>query len=370
MYRILIADDERMVLLSTEKTFPFAKYNMEIISRTTDSYEALALLEEYYFDAALIDIRMPGLSGIDIIQACREKNILTEFIVISGYTDFAYMKQAIQLGAFDYCQKPVQRKEADILSARLHNVLLQNRLKHDMDRLKKILLQKDLRSSLHQLGLPDESYNITVFYLTVPFVQNIYPLLIYPERQHAFLLSDSSALLLFQLSAAEAEAVQQACLRIPGCRFSTGTTDISTGHFTRLWTQLQTDLLLTTNEQPVVHTVVQDSNDTFQQLLDEVRSNYAEELSLQKLAQKYNFSYSYCSELFKSMTGYNFSKYITNLRMNAAARLLLQTDKSTVDISYYVGYKNYHHFIKMFKTYFDTTPTEYRQMRGGTDASS
>lgn len=364
MFRILIADDEKMVLLSTEKTYPFAKYHMEIVSRTCDSYEALSLLQEFFFDAALIDIRMPGLTGIDIIKSCREKDISTEFIVVSGYSDFEYMKQAIQLGAFDYCLKPVQRREADILSERLCHILLKNRLGQDAARMEKMLSTKDIRPTLHYLGFPEDIHNVTLLYLSVFSLFDIFPLLTFTGRQYAFLLSETNAALLFSVSAAEAETIIQACLRLPGCRLAAGTTDTAAGQLSRLNEQVRTDLLLTTAEHPFIRSVLPDSNDTFQLLLNDVRLHYTEDLSLQFLAQKYNFSYSYCSELFKSVTGYNFSKYITNLRMNAAARQLLQTADSTSEISYRNGYRNYHHFVKMFKSYFKETPTQYRQKRG------
>ena len=112
MYQILLADDEKMALLSSERTLPFADYHMRAAARVSDSYEALRLLENGCFDAAFLDIRMPGLSGLEIIRSCIEKPLCPAFVVLSGYSDFAYMKQAIQLGAFDYCLKPLQSTEA------------------------------------------------------------------------------------------------------------------------------------------------------------------------------------------------------------------------------------------------------------------
>ena len=371
MFRVLLADDEKMVLLSTEKTFPFSEYGMTVAARVFDSFEALRLLEESAFDAALIDIRMPGLSGIDIISECRRRNIDTEFIVVSGYSDFDYMKQAIRLGAFDYCLKPLQRKEADELSRRLLELLLRKRTAQDSSRLAKILSRKDILPDMVRLGFPSTLQELTVLYISLPSVREI--LSLFKEREttpslflysYFFLLSETSVLLLASVPDKNAEPLLNAVLSLTGSRIAYGTADLSAGQPGRLVAHLATDLLLTTKEQPLIRTSLHDENDAFRLLLEEVRLHYDQELSLQSLARKYNFNYSYCSELFKSETGYNFSKYITRLRMNAAAGQLLETADSTTDISFRVGYRNYHHFIKVFKDYFGTTPSEYRQQKG------
>ncbi len=377
MFRILLADDEKMVLLSTEKTFPFSRYGMKVAARTSDSFHALQLLKESEFDAALLDIRMPGLSGIDIISECRRQKIATEFIVISGYSDFAYMKQAIQFGAFDYCLKPVKQEEANELSQRLSELLFQKRIAQDSLRLAEILSHKNILPDLVRLGFPATLHELTVLRIALTSVREI--LLLFPEDEtssplflhsYFFLLSETTALLLADVPNQNAEPLINAVLSLPNARLTAGTTDCSKGHLNRLTAKLATDLLLTTQEQPLIRTSLHDENDTFRQLLEEVRFHYDQELSLQSLARKYNFSYSYCSELFKAATGYNFSKYITRLRMNAAARLLLETNDSTTDISFRVGYRNYHHFIKVFKDCFGTTPSEYRQQKGNTHESA
>lgn len=375
MFRILLADDEKMVLLSTEKTFPFTRYGMKVAAKTSDSFKALQLLEESIFDAALIDIRMPGLSGIDIIQECRRRNIDTEFIVVSGYSDFVYMKQAIQLGAFDYCLKPVQREEAEALSRRLSELLFNKRIAQDSSLLTDILSHRDIYPDLVRLGFPSTLHELTVLHISLPTVREI--LTLFPDEETSslflhsrfFLLSETNILLLASVPEQNTEPLLNALLSLAGCRIAVGATDCTAGHLSRLVAQLSTDLLLTTPKQPLVHTSLYDENDAFRQLLDDVRLHYDEELSLQALARKYNFSYSYCSELFKSTTGYNFSKYITRLRMNAAAMQLLESRDSTADISFRVGYRNYHHFIKVFKDYFGTTPSEYRQQKGATHES-
>lgn len=363
MFRVLIADDEKMVLVSTENSFAFAKYNMRAAEKTCDSFEALQLLQSSRFDAAFLDIRMPGLSGIDIIRSCRNENINTEFIVVSGYSDYSYMKDAIQLGAFDYCLKPVQSKETDVILERLFEKLYKNRLGQDPDLLIKLFSIKDIRPSLEYLRISPKENNLTVFAVDAPCVKDILSVNPFPEDYAGFILSETRALFIYAIPPSDISTVTQSYLAVSGCRLAVGNTAVNSGQFLKLIEQLTIDLLLTSEAEPLINTVIGNSDDVFLQLLDEVRSQFTEEISLQKLAEKYNLSYSYCSELFKSVTGFNFSKYIAKLRMTTASELLLTTSNSVSQISYSVGYQNYHHFVGMFKTYFGVTPTEYRQKR-------
>ena len=362
MYQILLADDEKMALLSSERTLPFADYHMRAAACVSDSYEALRLLETGCFDAAFLDIRMPGLSGLEIIRSCIEKPLCPAFVVLSGYSDFAYMKQAIQLGAFDYCLKPLQSTEAAALLARLEPQLYQNRLQNGPLLLARLSDPETQEETLARCGLAGTGGPLTVAAAALPSCRDLLSL---PDSSFfPLFLEEQKALL---LSAANPSAVSEELdrlLAIPGCRLAVGNFDPASGRLGRLIEQLQTDLLLTSEETPLIQTVAAAPNDAFQRLLEEVRQEYTKDLSLQVLAKKYSLSYSYCSELFKTATGFTFSKYLTQLRMNAAASLLLTTSRPVADISYEVGYHNYPHFAGMFKSFFGLTPTEFRQKGG------
>lgn len=359
MYQILLADDEKMALLSSERTLPLANYHMRAAASVSDAFEALHLLETGFFDAAFLDIRMPGISGLDIIRRCIGNPLCPAFVVLSGYSDFAYMKQAIQLGAFDYCLKPLQSTEADALLARLEPQLYQNRLQNGPLLLSRLSDPETQEETLARCGLAGGEGPLTV---AAAVLDSCRDLLSLPESSFFPLFLGEQKALLFSAAAPSSVSEEIDRLRaIPGCRLAVGNFDPASGRLGRLIEQLQTDLLLTSAENPVVQTVAAAPNDAFQHLLEEVRREYTQDLSLQALAKKYSLSYSYCSELFKTATGFTFSKYLTQLRMNAAASLLLSTNRPVADISYEVGYHNYPHFAGMFKSFFGLTPTEYRQ---------
>lgn len=135
--RILVVDDEasmrRMVelLLSQEGYQPKVAQNAE---------EALAAMAQEAFDLVISDIRMPGLSGLDLLRRLREEGSDTEVILITAYASAESAIEALKLGAFDYVTKPFQ---VDELLHVVKNALERGSLREENVLLKAELSDKD-----------------------------------------------------------------------------------------------------------------------------------------------------------------------------------------------------------------------------------
>jgi two-component system response regulator YesN len=123
MYRVLIVDDEPWVLKGILNTFKWDDFGFEVIADTTDPLLAYEMILKQQPDVVMTDIRMPELTGIDLMKLSREQGIKAEFIIISGAADFHYAQESIRLGCFDYMLKPLQFEEADTLLDRLSHHL-------------------------------------------------------------------------------------------------------------------------------------------------------------------------------------------------------------------------------------------------------
>lgn len=110
MLKILIADDEVGIIQLIKKLIS-TEIACEIVGETTDGMNALSIIEAVRPDIVITDIRMPGLNGIELIQAARKAQIPVEFIIISGYKDFSYAQSAVKYGAADYLLKPIKADE-------------------------------------------------------------------------------------------------------------------------------------------------------------------------------------------------------------------------------------------------------------------
>ncbi len=100
---ILIADDDRLVLATLGKTLRQAGYT---VHEACDGEEALTLSLEHRPDLAILDIRMPGLDGIDTAARLRDESG-TPFMIFSAYGNEEYVQRSIELGAMGYLVKPL-----------------------------------------------------------------------------------------------------------------------------------------------------------------------------------------------------------------------------------------------------------------------
>ena len=105
MYRILIVDDEPMALYSTAHAFPWADWGFDPPVLMTEAPAALDKLRTERFDAAIVDIRMPQMDGLELQEAlkCAYPDIL--LVMLSGYDELDYVRQALKNGAIDYILK-------------------------------------------------------------------------------------------------------------------------------------------------------------------------------------------------------------------------------------------------------------------------
>ncbi len=115
MYRVMVVDDEAIVRESVARLIPWDKYRIELVRACASAYEALAYLKEHEVDLMLVDIRLPVMTGLELIEQVRREWPGIAFIMISGYADFEYARQAMRANALDYLLKPLN--EVSLLSA-------------------------------------------------------------------------------------------------------------------------------------------------------------------------------------------------------------------------------------------------------------
>ncbi|MBT2679981.1 response regulator [Bacillus sp. ISL-35] len=110
MYKVLIADDEKNIRLGIQAMIKreYPEFTTFIAS---DGQEALERIEENEPDIVITDIKMPRMDGIQLIKEIQQKEIQTAIVILSGYDDFSYAKEAIKHKVRDYLLKPVNRSE-------------------------------------------------------------------------------------------------------------------------------------------------------------------------------------------------------------------------------------------------------------------
>lgn len=103
------------------------------------------------------------------------------------------------------------------------------------------------------------------------------------------------------------------------------------------------------------------TEDRMRQVLDYIHENYKEDLNAKSLSEILFLSPSYLSHEFKKTTGQSIGKYLEEVRLNQAERLLVKTDLKIAEIGWMVGYEDQNYFTKVFRKKYEKTPSEYRK---------
>lgn len=117
---MIIADDEQIILDGLSMSVDWKSYGIEVVSTATNGIEALEAVKQYEPDIMMTDIRMPGLSGIELIKRIKEISPSIKTILFSAFQEFQYAKEAITLEAMAYITKPLKKEDVikEVLKAK------------------------------------------------------------------------------------------------------------------------------------------------------------------------------------------------------------------------------------------------------------
>jgi len=113
--RILIVDDEEIVIRSCLRVLGEGDYEVEA---ARDGAEALKKINDSHYDAIILDIKMPGIDGMEVLQRVKEAHPDIEIIMVTGLSQIQTAVRSMKLGAFDYLPKPFDPDELKLVVAR------------------------------------------------------------------------------------------------------------------------------------------------------------------------------------------------------------------------------------------------------------
>ncbi|MDF2960441.1 MAG: two component transcriptional regulator, AraC family [Paenibacillus sp.] len=111
MLKVIIADDEIWVRKGIVKAIDWEQLGLQLVGEAADGEDAYGLILKCHPHIMLMDMRMPGMDGRELLRLMRERFPRVITVVISGFSNFEYTKEAIQYGAFDYVLKPIKKPE-------------------------------------------------------------------------------------------------------------------------------------------------------------------------------------------------------------------------------------------------------------------
>ena len=125
--KLLIVDDEPILRQGIINKVRKSGIPVVIVGEAGDGIAGLEVIRRETPDIVITDIRMPAMDGLEFIEQAQRMNQQLHFIVISGFSDFEYAKQAIRLGVFDYLLKPVEDDQLKDSLSQIINKIEQGR---------------------------------------------------------------------------------------------------------------------------------------------------------------------------------------------------------------------------------------------------
>lgn len=151
MYKILIVDDEYYFREALKISLPWEKLGFQIVGEAKNGEDALEQMKRLHPDVVMVDINMPIMGGLEFIEEAQANEYTSEYILLTGHSEFSYAKHALQLGVFNYVLKPINEEE-------IRNSLLELKAHMDDKRAKKLEVDQLKRQVAEKVPLIRNQY--------------------------------------------------------------------------------------------------------------------------------------------------------------------------------------------------------------------
>ncbi len=410
--KVFLADDEIVVREGIRESFPWDETPYTLVGEAPDGEMALPIIRDTNPDIVITDIKMPFMDGIELCRTLRAQMPWIGIIVLSGYDEFEYARQCLQLGVREYLLKPIDsenlREALDKVSKQLederkaieHAASLRTRLGND----ERLVKEKLIASLYSEDSAAEDSLNvlrhletmgcncIAPYYAVVDAAFN--PL--NEGQEVAYALSEGSggvmyatptrtgsALLVLGDKAEDAEerayafaaSLVRELERVGGSKIRVGIGDIvdapeeilksfkTARHIRHILVDRseKNSVILGTREMGEVSDDAAGTSVISEAKLYMSQHFTDPNLMLQDVAKAVGMSNSRFSTVFSQMSGQTFTEYLIYLRLSKAKEMLRATNIKSSQIAKESGYNDSHYFSYIFKKNTGITPSEYRQ---------
>lgn len=335
---VFIVDDEKLIRDGMKKLLRWEEHGFQIIGEAANGRDALQSVLENPPDIVLTDLRMPSMDGLGLAAALSEKAPSVEVVIITGYDEFEYAKEAVRTGVFDYLLKPVSQSELLETMTRLRQKILSRRIGYPFEEEEQLLRAIRVNNgelAFQALGTMFERFRYAKAQQTEVY-KICQKLLTEVDITYRSVRGPKAVAVRPAPSQDTAvEELEQAIREYVSKIFRFGGVDSS-------------DLLV-------------------EKLKRYLESHYQENISLKMLEEEFFFNASYISRIFKIKTGENYSDYLLRLRIQQAKHLLSTSQFSIRQISEMVGFGSPKYFSKVFKDMEGMQPISYRNEVQGYD---
>ncbi|ULT57333.1 response regulator [Neobacillus drentensis] len=394
MIKLLIADDEPKILRGLKKSLDWEELNIEIVGEAEDGEIAFEMAKQQKPDILFLDINMPFLNGLKLIEKLNSELPLSVVIVISGYDEFSYAQEAIRLGVFQYLLKPVNTEElrkvvteaVQLLEERKKENHYKNWINEKLDKnshlIKQTFLSHWMKGKLTEneiqehIAFLDMNFHDIWIFAAKPMIkvtegkkaESWDQYLLYFTLQNFMedLLSNYESMVVFN------DEYKQIIAFVP----CLNTDQIhSVGPMIEEMFERHTGKNIFFAKR--AFKLNQNMPELYQGICEEIssqsrivpvvllakkyieRNYYRQDLTLQEVAEEVRVSPTYLSRLLKEELGSSFIDYLTRVRIENAIEYMGNPVYKMYEVAEKVGYSTQHYFSTAFKKVIGVSPSAY-----------
>ncbi len=408
--KVFLADDEIVIREGIRESFPWDETPYVLVGEAPDGEMALPMIRDTNPDIVITDIRMPFMDGIELCRTLRTQMPWIGIIVLSGYDEFEYARQCLQLGVREYLLKPINAEELKAVldkvsgqieeerQAALHAASLRARMEIGGKLVKEKLVgsifsdeaaEEDAADVLEQLKamgcpVPAHSYAVidalfspksegqeaathlaersggkvlpspgrtgTRFLVAGDTIEDV------EERVYSFASS-----LMTELQRLDAKEIRIGIGEIVDKPESIYRSFRTARHIRHLLTDRTDEKFIILGAREMGDKEDENTPSIISDAKLYMNQNFQNpNLMLQDVAKAVGMSNSRFSTVFSQISGQTFTEYLIYLRLNRAKELLRTTPMRSSQIATEVGYNDSHYFSYIFKKNTGITPSEYR----------
>lgn len=347
MINIMIVDDFRIFITQLKKLGIWKKHSdlLEIRYTVTDSRRALELLRNEKVDILITDIRMPELSGIDLLRIAANEKLCRCSILMSEFAEFEYAHEALKLGAFDYLVKPVTDSMMEPVIERAVRYLSES-----PDSRYDEIIESSIEAVCSCIINSDDSFRekleTLVSSCTYRSGKNLVRHRISLEKTYSEIFTRMHSVFPWIANV----------VRGPETFSRTVMNYSSRETAEEIFTVFCSDIF-----SAVRSFYPRKVSDLTRNVADYILNNYSQKLLLADVAEACFTNRTHLSHVFKLNMGISFVDYIIKYKMQILTLMISQTDMTLSEIAEKLGYDESKYMGRLFKNTYGITISEYRK---------
>ncbi|HEX2925563.1 MAG TPA: response regulator [Ruminiclostridium sp.] len=397
MWKVLIADDEPKIRKGLKNSLDWSEVDAEVVGEAEDGEIALEMAKSLKPDIVLLDICMPFINGLQMVEQLKKEDTDCIIIVITGHDEFSYARSALRLGIFDYILKPVSKEQLKSIVLRAISELgnrrakkqyfdwTLNQLNTNRNILKENFINDWLENKLtYAQALEQQEY------FNISLSENSGMILIKPVEKHNVDETKEwdRELLLFTIENIVQELAENLQPVITCKDNRNNIVAITAVDQIHEWLHLKKSIEQCIEKnldqnikvyQRFLENGTEDIPNVYKSMIEEMQRDsgysplvlkakqyiennyYKEELSLEEVSEQIKVSSAYLSRLLKQETGFSFIDYLTQVRVKMAIQFMKDPVMKIYEIAEKTGYRSQHYFSTAFKKVMGTSPIEYKK---------